>query len=94
MDSPKLTDERDFLFLIEIKNQAYYQSQAELISFLKVLPDTIRIYAVIHAGMNTLKVYCVTKSQQDYASVAELTGSKTEVVDTLNFPKNDSANMN
>ena len=94
MDAPKLTGKKDFLFLIEIKNDAYYYSQAELISFLRVLPETIRVYAVIHSGMNILKVYCITNSKSDYEAVTELTGAKTEIIDTQNFSKNNSTDHN
>jgi hypothetical protein len=76
------TTEKDFLFLIEIKNEVFYHNQAALGNFLKVLPDSVRIYAIIHAGMNTLKVYCVTKSHEDFAKVSEVIGYKTFIVDS------------
>lgn len=81
MNSSKVAVNKDFLFVIELKNEAYYQSQAELQDFLQVLPPSIRIYTIIHAGMNTLKVYCVTNSYDDYNGVADLTHSKTELID-------------
>jgi hypothetical protein len=90
MDSPNLAADRDFLFVIEIKNGDFYQDQSELIKFLQVLPESVRVYAVIHAGMNTIKVYCITKSLVDYASVSDLTGSKTEIIDRKNITGNAS----
>jgi len=82
MESPNLTAEKDFLFVIEIKNEVYYNDQNELSGLFKVLPKSVRIYAIIHAGMNTLKIYCITNNISDYESVAELTGAKTVLVDT------------
>ncbi|RZJ36640.1 MAG: hypothetical protein EOO51_00555 [Flavobacterium sp.] len=81
MDSSKVAVKKDFLFVIELKNEAYYQNPAELKDFLQILPPSIRIYTIIHAGMNMLKVYCITNNYDDYSRVAELTHSKTQLVD-------------
>ncbi|HEX9981004.1 MAG TPA: hypothetical protein VGB50_10625 [Flavobacterium sp.] len=92
MDTSNLIAEKDFLFVIQVKSDVYYKNQAELTNFLKVLPPAIRLYAVIHAGMNTLKVYCITKSFQDYTTVHEKTGFKTEIIDTRKISQdNDNA---
>jgi hypothetical protein len=77
-----ITTEKDFLFVIIIKNESYYQNPTELSAFLKTLPSTIRLYGIIHAGLNIVKVYCVTNNYSDYEAVSEREGVHTEIVDT------------
>ena len=91
MDSPQPTTGYEFLFVVEINNDLYYYNQPPLIDLLKLLPTTIRVCAIIHGAMNTLKVYCITKSQIDYVSVATLLDAKTEIIDTNKFSGNSSS---
>ncbi|HLA56422.1 MAG TPA: hypothetical protein VK623_10000 [Flavobacterium sp.] len=86
-----ITTEKDFLFVITIKNESYYQNQAELSSFIKTLPASIRLYGIIHAGLNTVKVYCVTNNYSDYEAISEREGIHTEIVDTKRAGHDPSA---
>ena len=94
MSSSHITTEKDFLFVIEIKNEDFYQKEGELRSFLKILPPSIRIYAIIHAGMSILKVYCITNSISDYGLVSGLTSSKTVIIDSKNMAENKATALN
>jgi hypothetical protein len=77
-----ITAEKDFLFVMNIQNDVYYHNQAELSQFLKLLPPTVRLYAIIHAGMNTLKIYCITNNYYDYVSISELPEIKAEIINS------------
>ncbi len=77
-----ISTEREYLFVIEIRNEVYYKDQVVLADFLKTLPHGIRIYAIIHAGMNMLKIYCATRVYRDITAVSEITGYVTEIVDS------------
>ena len=90
MEPLNLTAEKSFLFLMEFKNEACYKNQAELSKFLKQLPPSVRIYAIIHAGMNTLKIYCITNNETDYSSIGSKMGVKTELVDTRRVSRNNN----
>jgi hypothetical protein len=78
----KLGSEKDFLFVMDVRNEVYYNNPAELSSFLKTLPAAIRIYAIIHAGMNTLKIYCVANNIDDYEIASAIAGAKTDIIDS------------
>ncbi len=94
MNASNTLAKADFLFLIEIRDPFYYQHEPELREFLTCLPESIRIYSIIHGGMNTVKVYGITSSMQDYEKVKELTGMPTEIIDSRNPSQNQSTGNN
>ncbi len=94
MNASNTLDKADFLFLIEIRDSLYYRNEAELREFLARLPESIRIYSIIHGGLNTVKVYGITSSRQDYELVSELTGMPTEIIDSRNPSQNHATGSN
>lgn len=81
MNAP-ITTEREFLFVIDIRNELYYHNPGRLQEFLDTIPESIRIYSIIHAGMHNVKIYGVTSNYSDYEMVSEMKSIETEIIDT------------
>lgn len=75
--------EKEILFAIEIRDDRMFHESEELNRFIASLPNTIRIYAVIHAAFNTVKVYCATRNYAQVSALTHKTGYKISLVDSI-----------
>ena len=94
MNPSNTINKSDFLFVIDIQDPFFYQNERELRDFLECLPPSIRLYSIIHGGMNTVKVYGITSNMEDYLQVESLTGMRTEIIDSRNPSLNHSTGSN
>ena len=94
MNASNTIDKSDFLFVIEIKDNFFYKNEPELRDFLNCLPPSVRIYSIIHGGMDTVKVYGITSSRDDYDRITQLTGMPTEIIDSRNPSQNQATASN
>ena len=77
-----ITTDRDFLFVIDIKDQKCSWDQATLLPILKNMPISVRVFSVIDVGFDAVKIYCVTDNYTDYEMVSDVSGFKTNIVNT------------